>query len=423
MITFTASNGETSPAAGAFAIDVQRPAQILPPVVQPIPGQSATIGQPFSVNIGGFASDPNTPPLPLTYSLGASSPSGASISAKTGVLTWTPAAGQAIGATTIAVDVSDDSTPPNVTVATITVDVAPAPVAPPVLQAVSQAPNVDVGQTFTLDLSKLASDPNPTPLPLSYSLGAGAPAGVSVDATTGLLTWNVPATQKIGTYPIMVVVSDDSSPRKTVSETISLSVADPGSAPTITSPAVSTKKGFSITFGFSVPVDPATASNAANYILTEPGKKPKGKHKPTPPPVVIGASVAYNQATNQVTLKLAKKPKSGTVLTLTIVGTGPGGIAKLDGLQLAGSGQPGTNYVATIRGKGISPTAAVTEHTIVVRTARAQTALVRYHSASSELSRESASGAPGGPLALARTPIERTLVLGVIPTGSIQRRR
>ena len=393
-------------------------------MVQPIPGQSATIGQPFSVNIGGFASDPNTPPLPLTYSLGASSPSGASISAKTGVLTWTPAAGQAIGATTIAVDVSDDSTPPNVTVATITVDVAPAPVAPPVLQAVSQAPNVDVGQTFTLDLSKLASDPNPTPLPLSYSLGAGAPAGVSVDATTGLLTWNVPATQKIGTYPIMVVVSDDSSPRKTVSETISLSVADPGSALTITSPAVSTKKGFSITFGFSVPVDPATASNAANYILTEPGKKPKGKHKPTPPPVVIGASVAYNQATNQVTLKLAKKPKSGTVLTLTIVGTGPGGIAKLDGLQLAGSGQPGTNYVATIRGKGISPTAAVTEHTIVVRTARAQTALVRYHSASSELSRESASGAPGGPLALARTPIRSfTLVPGVIPTGSIQRRR
>ena len=114
-------------------------------------------------------------------------------------------------------------------------------------------------------------------------------------------------------------------------------------------------------------MDPATASNANNYILTEPARKPGSKKKPAPPPAVVRMSVSYNQATNQVTLKVAKKPKAGTVLTLTVVGSGANGIAKLTGLQLAGSGgQPGTNYVATIRGKRLTPTAAVTGNTIVV---------------------------------------------------------
>ena len=164
MITFAASNGETSPAAGQFAIDVRRPAPVLPPLVQPIPGQNATIGQPLTVDISRFAADPNTPPLPLTYSLGANPPSGAGIDAKTGVLTWTPPAGRTPGATTIAVNVSDNSTPPNTTVATITVDVAPLPVRATRCSGRSPSlPASDVGQTFTLDVSKLASDPNTPP--------------------------------------------------------------------------------------------------------------------------------------------------------------------------------------------------------------------------------------------------------------------
>ena len=166
-----------------------------------------------------------------------------------------------------------------------------------------------------------------------------------------MLTWNVPATQRIGIYPVTVIVSDNSSPPKTAYETIDLSVVNPSPPPTISTPTVSTKKGFSITLGFSVPVNPATASNPANYILTEAPRKHRGKKK-TPAPKVIRLIVSYDAATNQVTLKAAKKPKAGMVLTLTVVGAG--GIAKLDGLQLAGAGVSGTNYVATITGKRIS---------------------------------------------------------------------
>ncbi len=359
------------------------PVPFLPPYVAAIPTQSATIGQTFGLDVGAYASDPNTPALPITFSLGAGAPSGARIDPSTGVFVWTPSAGQPTGATTITIDVSDNQSPPHTTVATFTVDVSPAPAAPPVLRAVSQAASANVGQEFTFDVSSLASDPNTPPLPLTYSIAPAPPAGVSINPTTGLLSWNVPATQRIGNYPVTVIASDNSSPPKTASETLTIAVADPGPPPTVSTPVVSTKKGLTITFTFSQPVDPATAANVSNYILTMPSKKRASKKKPAPPPTVIHMSVSYNQATNQVTLK-AKKPKAGTVLTLTVVGSGANGIAKLTGLQLAGNGsQSGTNYVATIRGKRLTPTAAVSANTVVVRTAKV-----------------SVPHGPGGPLAL-----------------------
>jgi ELWxxDGT repeat protein len=398
-INFSVGNTANLSTPGTFTIDVAPAVVIASPVIQPIPAQSATIGQPFALNIAAFASDPNTPPLPLTYGLGGGAPTGASINPTTGVFSWTPAVGQPTRATTITVDVSDNQSPPNRTSRSFTINVAAAAVVPPILRAVSQAASVDVGQSFTLNVSQLASDPNTPPLPLSYSLGAGAPAGMAINSATGVLTWNVPPNQRIGNDSATVIVADNSSPPKTASETLSFTVVDPSPPPTITSPKVSTRKGFSITLTFSQPVDPATAADANNYILTEPARIPTSKKKPMPPPTVLGMSVSYNQTTNQVTLKVAKKPKAHTGLTLKVVGSGPTGIAKLTGLQLAGSGgQPGTNYVAAIRGKRLTQTAAVTGNSIVVRTERPAHALARLGSA---------SGGPGGPLAVTGRPFTR----------------
>ena len=249
------------------------PVPLLPPYVAAIPTQSATIGQTFGLDVGAYASDPNTPALPITFSLGAGAPSGAHIDPNTGVFVWTPSAGQPTGPTTITIDVSDNQSPPDTTVATFTIDVLPVPAVPPILRAVSQAANANVGQEFTFDVSSLASDPNTPPLPLSYSIAPGAPAGVSINPTTGLLSWSVPATERIGNYAVTVIASDNSSPPKTASETLTIAVVDPGSPPSVSTPVVSTKQGLTITFTFSEPVDPATAANVNNYILTMPSKK------------------------------------------------------------------------------------------------------------------------------------------------------
>ncbi len=343
---------------------------VLPPVLNPIPSQNATIGQPFSFNVSPFASDPNTPPLTLTYTLGSGAPAGANINLTTGLITWTPASNQPTGQASITVIVSDSNSPPLTASGTLMVSVSaaiPPVIAPPTIGQIPTQ-SVNVGQSLQLNVSNFASDPNSPPLPLSYSLGAGAPTGASINPTTGVLSWTVGANQQIGTYPITIQVSDNGSPQRSASETFNITVVDPGPAPMITQAKVTTKKGFAITLTFNEPVNPATAANPNNYILTAPAKKPKSKKKPTPPPTRIKLSVSYNQATNQVILKGPKTVKTSPALTLTVVGTGPSGIAKMDGWQLAGrGGQPGTNYVASVTTKAVRPIAAVLGNTIVVR--------------------------------------------------------
>ena len=200
---------------------------------------------------------------------------------------------------------------------------------------------------------------------------------MSIDPTTGLLTWDVPATQRIGTYPITFIVTGGNTSSQIASETVDLTVVNTGPPPTITAPAVSTRHGLSITLGFSVPVDPATASDAANYILTELGER-KGHKQAPPPPRVIPLGVLFDPTTDEVTLRALNRPRPHAVLTLTIVGSGDGGIAKLDGLQLAGAGVPGTNDVVTIAGKKISHAAALVKRPTAARTQR--TALDRAQS-------------------------------------------
>ncbi|MHB1837834.1 MAG: cadherin repeat domain-containing protein, partial [Solirubrobacteraceae bacterium] len=228
-VNFTVTNGQTTAAAGSFTIDVSPAGSMMPPRVEPIPSQNATIGQAFTLNLSRFASDPNTPSLPLTYSLGAGAPAGAQIDPSTGVLTWIPPAGQPVGPTTLTVIVADNQSPPKTASANFTVDVAapqviPPTILPPVIKAVAQAVTATVSGAFSFDVAALAADPSTPPLPLTFSL-AGAPAGVAI-TPAGLLTWNVPANQQLGTYPVTVVASDSSSPAKTVSETIDVAVVD-----------------------------------------------------------------------------------------------------------------------------------------------------------------------------------------------------
>ena len=175
--TVTVSDTSTPPltAAQTFAVDVFS-STVLPPVLNPIPKQNATIGQPFSFNVSPFASDPNTPPLTLTYTLGSGAPAGAKINLTTGLITWTPASNQPTGQASITVIVSDSNSPPLTASGTLMVSVSAA-VIPPVITppTIGQIPtqSVNVGQSLQLNVSNFASDPNSPPLPLSYSLGAG----------------------------------------------------------------------------------------------------------------------------------------------------------------------------------------------------------------------------------------------------------
>jgi len=80
-----------------------------PPVLAAIPDQTILAGRTLLVT--NLASDPNVPPLPLTFSL-FNPPAGASINSNSGLFTWRPTIAQSPSTQTIAVVVSDNEVPP-----------------------------------------------------------------------------------------------------------------------------------------------------------------------------------------------------------------------------------------------------------------------------------------------------------------------
>ena len=100
----------------------------------------------------------------------------------------------------------------------------PQPTPPRIASIPTQA--ADEGTTIQVNLGSFASDPNSPALSLTYSLGAGAPSGVSVNPTSGMLTWTVPAEQTIGLYPVTIVATASGTPAQSTSATFNLDVID-----------------------------------------------------------------------------------------------------------------------------------------------------------------------------------------------------
>ena len=148
--------------------------QTAPPGLVSIPTQEITAGQTLTLAVSPYAYEPNSPALPVTYSLGAGAPAGASIDPSTGVFTWATAAGQATGPSSFSVIVSDNSVPALTATETLTVGVDP--VNPPSLSSIPQQ-DVGVGHTFSLDVSQYASDPNFPAFPLTYPRGGAIGGG------------------------------------------------------------------------------------------------------------------------------------------------------------------------------------------------------------------------------------------------------
>jgi hypothetical protein len=99
-----------------------------PMILAKIPTQRVDVGQTLQINVSKYASDPNSPALPLTYRLVGSTPPGASIDPSTGILTWALGANQQIGSYALTVLVSDNGSPQRTASETININVVdPSP--------------------------------------------------------------------------------------------------------------------------------------------------------------------------------------------------------------------------------------------------------------------------------------------------------
>jgi len=220
-----------------------------PPVITSTPVTTATEGVLYSYQVGAT----ETPGDTLRFSI--SGPTGMSISAS-GLITWTPAAGQA-GAVAVQVVVIDQAGLAAIQSFTITVAAGGLNTPPAINSTAVTTATENVAYSYQVTATDTAGDT------LAFAL-VTAPAGMNI-SPTGLITWT-PAQGQAGTANVTVRVVDQGGLSAQQSFTIAVAAGVFNSAPTITSTAVTTATA-GTAYSYQV-VATDTAGDVLAYTLT-----------------------------------------------------------------------------------------------------------------------------------------------------------
>src|SRR5207247_1727366 len=182
------------------------------PVLATIANQTVNEGSPLTLTI--TATDPDLPANTLAYTLDAGAPAGMTINASSGVLSWTPSEAQGPGIPTRSSCDMDNGVPSLSDTKSFTVVVNEVNSAP-VLAAIA---NQTVNEGSTLTLTATATDGDVPANTLTYSLEAGAPAGMTINASSGVLSWTPSEAQGPGTSTITVRGREKGAPGGSASE-------------------------------------------------------------------------------------------------------------------------------------------------------------------------------------------------------------
>lgn len=238
------------------------------PSIAEIPAKTAVQGQELRFNVQ--ASDQDSPPQTLTYSLAAGAPTGAAIDSATGVFSWTPSAVQGPGTFVISVVVHDDAAPPGTAQRDFQVTVEQGGTNH--VPQLTSIPNQTIEQGRELTFTATASDEDNQPL--TFSLEQGAPVGAVIHSTTGVFTWTPSEVQGPGTFVVIVKVADDAMPPGISQAVVQIEVTAPmqvANRPPVLEPlpAQTVTQGQTLTFSAQAS-DPDGAAQQLTFSL-EPG--------------------------------------------------------------------------------------------------------------------------------------------------------
>jgi hypothetical protein len=194
-----------------------------PPQITSSPVLNGEEGVPYYYDVA--ASDANVGSV-LSFALTAK-PEGMTIDSETGLITWTPLATQG-GSYTVTIQVSDSRGGANSQ--GFTLDIADTINVAPVITSSTPTTVITEGEAYTYDVEATDGD-NDT---LTYLLGA-APSGMTVDSTTGLVSWT-PAHEQTGDHQVAIQVEDGRG--GTDSQSFTLTVEEINFPPQITSSPV-----------------------------------------------------------------------------------------------------------------------------------------------------------------------------------------
>ena len=201
-----------------------------PPTVSVPSDTTIDENQPLTLTVS--ASDTDTPAQNLTFSLPGNPPTGAAIDPVTGQFTWTPDETMGNQSFDIVVQVTDSGTPALSAQGSFRITVSEVNQAP-VLATVDDV-TVNEGEQVALDFT--ATDADEPAQTLTYEIDAGTPSAATFDTATGEFRWT-PGESDGGTqYTITVTVTDDGTPALTDSTSVTITVGEVNSAPTITDP-------------------------------------------------------------------------------------------------------------------------------------------------------------------------------------------
>ena len=165
-----------------------------------------------------------------TFSLDAGAPTGATINGSTGAFSWTPTEAQGPGSYPITVRVTDNGSPASNDFETITVTVTEVNVAP-VLATISDQ---SVNEGSTLNVTASATDADLPANTVTYSLDSGAPAGMTINSSSGAITWTPGESDGPATIPVTVRATDNGSPVLSSTKSFNVTVNEANVAPVLT---------------------------------------------------------------------------------------------------------------------------------------------------------------------------------------------
>jgi RHS repeat-associated protein len=165
----------------------------LPPAIITSPPTQGAAGQDYFYELRALDPDGDT----LTYAL-TTSPAGMAINPTTGLIAWTPTEGQT-GPTKVAVLVTDGQG--GSAAQTFTLVVA-APINRPPTITTAPVTAASAGLAYSYDAG--ATDPEGDALTFALPV---APAGMTIDPTTGVITWT-PADSQVGSQLVVLSVTD-----------------------------------------------------------------------------------------------------------------------------------------------------------------------------------------------------------------------
>ncbi len=196
----------------------------VPPVLT-VPGDRST-AELVASTATVTASDSDLPADTLTFQL-LSPPSGMTIQPGTGVISWNPSEADGPSTNRITVVVSEtgfgDPQAPRFSITNSFQWIVTEENVAPVLQPIADA---SLHYGVPLAIQATASDRDLPANTLTYTLDL-APEGMTVDATTGAITWTSLQSQ-VGAHPVTLTVTDNGVPPLTASQSFTVTVTGEG---------------------------------------------------------------------------------------------------------------------------------------------------------------------------------------------------